>query len=160
MEFIIGGLAAVGAGCFTNPLEVVKTRLQLQGELRARGQYAVHYRNFFHAFYIIAKTDGILALQKGLVPALWHQVLLNGTRLGVYQFAEERKWHLKPNGEVSLCNTLIISATAGFLGAYTGSPLYLVCSCILVIFVFQLVRVRSPSFSNPFYNLRCKWHGM
>lgn len=126
MEFIIGGLAAVGAGCFTNPLEVVKTRLQLQGELRTRGQYTVHYKNFFHAFYIIAKTDGILALQKGLVPALWHQVLLNGTRLGVYQFAEERKWHLKPNGEVSLLNTLIISATAGFLGAYTGSPLYLV----------------------------------
>uniref|UniRef100_A0A1B6D351 Solute carrier family 25 member 35 n=1 Tax=Clastoptera arizonana TaxID=38151 RepID=A0A1B6D351_9HEMI len=127
MEFVIGGLSAVGAGCFTNPLEVVKTRLQLQGELKARGQYAVHYRNFFHAFYVIGKNDGILALQKGLVPALWHQILLNGTRLGIYQFAEERKWHLKPNSQdVSFFNTLCISASAGAIGAYTGSPLYLV----------------------------------
>uniref|UniRef100_A0A1B6GG92 Solute carrier family 25 member 35 n=1 Tax=Cuerna arida TaxID=1464854 RepID=A0A1B6GG92_9HEMI len=126
MEFVIGGIAAVGAGCFTNPLEVVKTRMQLQGELRAKGQYTKHYRNFFHAFYVIGKTDGILALQKGLAPALIHQVLLNGTRLGIYQFAEERKWHLKDNGDVSLANTLLISSTAGAVGAYTGSPLYLV----------------------------------
>ena len=71
MEFLLGGVSACGAGFFTNPLEVVKTRMQLQGELRARGQYAVHYRNVFHAFYNIAKVDGITALQKGLVPALW-----------------------------------------------------------------------------------------
>jgi solute carrier family 25 protein 34/35 len=126
MEFVIGGLAAVSAACFTNPLEVVKTRLQLQGELKAKGQYTVHYRNFFHAFYIIGKTDGLLALQKGLVPSLIHQVLLNGTRLGIYQFAEERKWHLKDNGDVSLANTIAIASTAGAIGAYTGSPLYLV----------------------------------
>lgn len=128
MEFMIGAGAAVGAGCFTNPLEVVKTRMQLQGELMAKGQYTVHYRNFFHAFYIIGKTDGILALQKGLAPSLVHQVLLNGTRLGIYQFAEDRKWHLKDNGEVSLANTMMISSIAGAVGAYTGSPFYLV-SC-------------------------------
>lgn len=44
MEFLIGGIAACGAGFFTNPLEVVKTRMQLQGELQARGQHAIHYR--------------------------------------------------------------------------------------------------------------------
>lgn len=44
MEFLIGGLAACGAGFFTNPLEVVKTRMQLQGELQARGQHAIYYR--------------------------------------------------------------------------------------------------------------------
>jgi len=40
----MGGMAAVGAGVFTNPLEVVKIRMQLQGELQAKGQYSVHYR--------------------------------------------------------------------------------------------------------------------
>jgi solute carrier family 25 protein 34/35 len=44
MELVIGGLAAVGAGTFSNPLEVVKIRMQLQGELKARGKYAVFYR--------------------------------------------------------------------------------------------------------------------
>ena len=63
MEFLLGGVAACGAGFFTNPLEVVKTRMQLQGELKARGQYAVHYKNVFHAAYTIIKNDGILAIQ-------------------------------------------------------------------------------------------------
>lgn len=80
MDFIIGGVAAVGAGLFTNPLEVAKTRMQLQGELLARGKYAMHYKNAPHALYIIAKNEGILAVQKGLVPGLWVQLFLNGFR--------------------------------------------------------------------------------
>lgn len=82
MEFLIGGTAAVCAGFFTNPLEVLKTRMQLQGELKAKGQHAVHYKNVLHAGYVVARNDGILALQKGLVPALWVQLVLNGSRLG------------------------------------------------------------------------------
>lgn len=83
MEFLIGGTAAVAAGFFTNPLEVLKTRMQLQGELQAKGSHAVHYKNIIHAGYIVVKNDGILALQKGLVPALWVQWILNGVRLGM-----------------------------------------------------------------------------
>lgn len=84
MEFLTGGAAAVAAGFFTNPLEVLKTRMQLQGELKAKGQHAVHYKNVLHAGYVVVKNDGVLALQKGLVPALWVQLFLNGARLGKY----------------------------------------------------------------------------
>jgi len=126
MEFAIGAMSAMGAVVFTNPLEVVKTRFQLQGELRAKGAYQVHYRNFLHAGYRIAKEDGLLGLQKGLAPALIHQVLLNGVRLGGYQWAEERGWNLKADGGVSLPRTIGIGAGMGALGAYAGSPLYLV----------------------------------
>lgn len=82
MDFAIGGLAAICAGVFTNPLEVIKIRMQLQGELQARGKHAVHYKNIFHGAYVIAKYDGLLTLQAGLVPALWFQLFLNGVRLG------------------------------------------------------------------------------
>lgn len=74
MEFVLGALGASGAVCFTNPLEVVKTRFQLQGELKKAGNYKVHYRNFPHAVYVVAKHEGLLALQKGLFPAMGHQV--------------------------------------------------------------------------------------
>lgn len=67
MDFLIGGMAAVGAGFFTNPLEVLKIRMQLQGELKARGHYVVHYKNMVHAAVVVAKEDGILALQKGKI---------------------------------------------------------------------------------------------
>lgn len=79
-EYILAGLGASLAGVFTNPLEVIKTRIQLQGELQVRGKYTVHYRNVFHAFYTVAKFEGISALQKGLIPAVWVQFVLNGSR--------------------------------------------------------------------------------
>lgn len=82
MEFALGGVAAMGACIFTNPLEVLKTRLQLQGELKAKGHHEVHYKNVFHAGFVVVKNDGLLALQKGLAPALWVQLVMNGSRLG------------------------------------------------------------------------------
>ena len=126
MEFILGGVAATGAGFFTNPLDVIKTRLQLQGELQARGLYTVHYKGFFHAFYAVAKNDGILALQKGLVPALWYQLVMNGVRLGGYDFAEKRGWLMNRKGETSMFKSTLTGAFTGCASAYIGSPFYLV----------------------------------
>ena len=63
MEYMFGGLAACGACILTNPLDVVKTRLQLQGELVSKGAYKVYYRNAVHALYVVAKvflTFGLL----------------------------------------------------------------------------------------------------
>ena len=128
MEFLIGGVAACGAGLFTNPLEVAKTRMQLQGELVAKGQYTVHYRNVFHAFYTIGRVDGILALQKGLVPALWYQFFMNGVRFGVFQCFT--KWGLTcdQKGKISFPRTVCAGAVAGCFGAALGSPIYMVGS--------------------------------
>lgn len=53
-----------------------------KGELKGKGTYQLHYRNVFHAAWTIARTDGVLALQKGLGPALVYQFVMNGVRLG------------------------------------------------------------------------------
>ena len=81
MDFIIGGLAGAGATIFTNPMDVVKTRLQLQGELRARTEANTRYRGIFHALYVIARADGAMALQKGLAPAMVLGFTMNSVRL-------------------------------------------------------------------------------
>jgi len=125
-EFIIGGLAASGACFFTNPLEVAKTRMQLQGELVARGQHAVHYRNVVHAFYTIGRVDGLLALQKGLVPAVWYQFVMNGVRLGFYQRVQDMGLTKDRNGHVSVVRSVAAGAFSGGLGAAVASPLYMV----------------------------------
>lgn len=126
MEFLLGGLAACGAGFFTNPLEVVKTRIQLQGELQARGRYTVFYKNSFHAFYTIAKHDGLRALQSGLSPALWYQFFMNGTRLGAYHIMEDLHLTKSKDGSVNVVKSIVAGAAAGCVGAFVGSPLYLV----------------------------------
>jgi Mitochondrial carrier protein len=57
--FTAGALAACGAVTVTNPMEVVKTRLQLQGELAAKGQVKKIYTGVFQALRIIAINEGI-----------------------------------------------------------------------------------------------------
>lgn len=126
MEFLIGGVAACGAGLFTNPLEVAKTRMQLQGELARRCQYTIHYKNVLHAFYTIAKVDGLLALQKGLMPALWYQFVMNGIRLGAYQWLDSRGFTRDNQDRVSLPFAVAAGAITGCLGASAGSPFYMI----------------------------------
>ncbi|EZA58671.1 Solute carrier family 25 member [Ooceraea biroi] len=126
VEFVIGALAAVGAGFFTNPMDVVKVRLQLQGELEARGSYKKIYKNTVHAAYLIAKHEGAFALQAGLVPALAFQVVLNGIRLGAYKSAQRYELIVDKRGNTEVLKTALVSGTAGCVGAVLGSPLYLV----------------------------------
>ena len=73
-----GGSATATACIFTNPLEVIKTRLQLQGEIQARGSAAAaapRYKGVGDAIVKMAQQEGVLSLQKGLVPGMIYQVL-------------------------------------------------------------------------------------
>ncbi|XP_070810518.1 solute carrier family 25 member 35 [Pituophis catenifer annectens] len=126
MDFILSGVAACGACLFTNPLEVVKTRMQLQGELRAPGTYTRHYRNVFHAFYTIGRVDGLAALQRGLSPALFYQFGFNGIRLGTYGLAESEGYIHNRDGRLSPLRATLAGALAGAASAIVSSPLYLV----------------------------------
>jgi len=126
MEILAGGCSAVGACFFTNPLEVVKNRLQLQGELKARGEYTVTYRGPLHGLYLMGRTDGLRSLQAGLGPACWYQMVMNGLRLGMYAQMEKNGLVKDQNGGVSLARSLLCSAAAGCIAGLVGSPIFLV----------------------------------
>ena len=66
--------------------QVVKNRLQLQGELLARGQYVKTYRGPLHGLMIMAKTDGLASLQAGLGPAMLYQVHTRESRINSLTF--------------------------------------------------------------------------
>ncbi|XP_041748149.1 solute carrier family 25 member 34 isoform X2 [Coregonus clupeaformis] len=120
LDFALGALSCCGACVFTNPLEVVKTRLQLQGELRARGTYQRHYRGVVQALWVVGRTDGLRGLQKGLSAGLMYQGLMNGVRLGFYSYCDAVGVTAAPGG------SLMSGAMAGALGAFIASPAYLV----------------------------------
>ncbi|XP_066493608.1 solute carrier family 25 member 34 [Tiliqua scincoides] len=120
VDFVLGATACCMACVFTNPLEVVKTRLQLQGELCSQGTYPRHYRGVLQAMLAVSKADGLRGLQKGLTAGLLYQGLMNGVRFCFYSHAEDVGLTKKPGG------TIVAGAVAGALGAFVGSPAYLV----------------------------------
>ncbi|XP_054857285.1 solute carrier family 25 member 34 [Eublepharis macularius] len=120
VDFVLGATACCLACVFTNPLEVVKTRLQLQGELRSRGTYPRHYRGVLQAMVAVGQADGLRGLQKGLAAGLLYQGLMNGVRFCFYSHAEDVGLTQQPGG------TVVAGAAAGALGAFVGSPAYLV----------------------------------
>ncbi|XP_063292287.1 solute carrier family 25 member 34 [Pelobates fuscus] len=120
VDFVLGASACCMACVFTNPLEVVKTRLQLQGELRSRGSYTRHYRGVLQAMVAVGQADGLRGLQKGLTAGLLYQGLMNGVRFYLYSHAEDIGLTQKPGGNIAA------GAIAGAIGALVGSPAYLV----------------------------------
>uniref|UniRef100_A0A1L8DZR2 Putative mitochondrial oxoglutarate/malate carrier n=1 Tax=Nyssomyia neivai TaxID=330878 RepID=A0A1L8DZR2_9DIPT len=125
-DFLLGGIASMGATVFTNPLEVIKTRIQLQGELAARGTYVEPYKGIIQSLITVAKHDGITGLQKGLVPALYFQFVLNAFRLGIYNRAVEAGLTKSRNGKESFGMNLFWGATGGLVGAVLSSPFFMI----------------------------------
>lgn len=133
---------AVGRGRCSIPLlesfgrsfdRVSPLSLDPQGELKGKGTYELHYRNVLHAAWTIARTEGVLALQKGLGPALVYQFVMNGVRLGTYQSLVNYGW-TRPKGEAlatggnrsDFARSVLAGALGGGLGGVVASPLYLV----------------------------------
>eukprot|EP00438_Fugacium_kawagutii_P026765 Skav216455 [mRNA] locus=scaffold50:716300:717188:- [translate_table: standard] len=80
-EFLLAGASACGAITLTNPVDVVKTRLQLQGELRSTTSA---YTGIGQAMLRIVRQEGLMGLQRGLVAAYLLQFSNVGCRFGFY----------------------------------------------------------------------------
>lgn len=132
--FIAGGIAACGAVTFTNPIELIKTRMQLQGELSKLSSAPRLYKNPAQAFVYIFKKEGIRGLQQGLICGYYYQMGLNGSRLGFY---EPSRYYLTkyltpgsfeegaPVPQNTLINVLAGTISGG-AGAVIASPFFLI----------------------------------
>ncbi|KAF9531920.1 mitochondrial carrier domain-containing protein [Crepidotus variabilis] len=125
--FGCGAVAACIAVTVSNPAEVAKTRLQLQGELAKGGVKKV----YSSAADVLVKTwryEGIRGLQRGLPPAYAYQFLLNGSRLGFYEpFRRNinRFFGYEPQQQLPF-TSVAAGATSGAVGAALGNPLFLI----------------------------------
>ncbi|KAJ7161277.1 mitochondrial carrier domain-containing protein [Mycena crocata] len=125
--FMCGGVAACIAVTVSNPAEVAKTRLQLQGELAKAGTQKV-YKNALDVLGKTYKNEGIRGMQRGLGPAYAYQILLNGSRLGFYEpFRRNINKLIGRRPDEQLPGTAVIAgATSGAVGASLGNPLFLI----------------------------------
>ena len=135
-EFLVGGLSTSTACLATNPLDVVKTRFQLQGELQSRGAYQVKYRNILDAFLKIYRYEGVAGLQKGLTSGVAYQVFMNSARLGTYQTILNSGLTRNSDDQQVFWKLGLAGAFSGCCGAVVGNPFY-------------LVKVQMQSAANP-----------
>lgn len=133
-HFISASLATCMAVTFTNPMDLIKIRMQLQGELCASRSYVHVYRSLPHAFFTISSHEGPLALQKGLTAAYGYQTMLNGTRFMVYEHMKNLLCNGQSKAGTAL-GSVAAGALAGISGAFVSSP-------------FNLVKTRMQSYST------------
>ncbi|CCW68014.1 unnamed protein product [Phytomonas sp. Hart1] len=120
-----GALASCFAVVFSNPLDTMRTRMQLQGQLCRSGQYQVIYRNIIQGMLRVAREEGLLALQKGLGSSILWQISQNGVRIGLYPALKEDIGYLL-NSEDSLLTCATTGGLCGFIGTGLASPFMLV----------------------------------
>ncbi|XP_055856636.1 solute carrier family 25 member 35-like [Episyrphus balteatus] len=128
MDYLLGGTAAMCAGFFSNPFDVIKTRQQLQGELQSTKGAPQPYRGVYQSIRSIIKAEGVWGLQKGLGSALTFQFVMNSSRLGLYQTVEDWNW-TKLDKDKSHHSTVLCvfwGGVSGVLGSALGCPFYMI----------------------------------
>lgn len=107
----------MGATCIVQPLDLVKTRLQISGQ----GGSVKEYTGTLDAFAKISKREGVRSLYKGLSAALLRQATYTTTRLGTYTYLNDyykQETGLTPNIFVSMG----LGVCAGITGSFVGNP--------------------------------------
>lgn len=107
----------MGATCVVQPLDLIKTRLQISGQ----GGSAKEYTGTLDAISKIIKREGFTSLYKGLSAALLRQATYTTTRLGTYTFLNDT-YKTKAGKPANLFVSMGCGVCAGVAGSFVGNP--------------------------------------
>lgn len=147
--FVEGGIASIIAGCSTHPLDLIKVRMQLQGENHAAPNHHHHIQLrpafAFNSTTIAApgghlhipppppkagpvsvglkifQTEGVAGLFSGVSATVLRQTLYSTTRMGLYEVFKQ-KWSDPNSGTLPLGRKIAAGLVAGGIGAAVGNP--------------------------------------
>lgn len=114
IKFLFGGLSGMGATCFVQPLDLVKTRMQVAKDAGGAKPTTLS------VISKIIKTEGVTTLYNGLSAGLLRQATYTTTRLGIYTWLFEKfSDNGKPPGFAMKAG---LGMTAGGTAAFVGTP--------------------------------------
>jgi len=119
-EFLIAGMSAVGAICFTNPIDVVKTRMTLQSKSTGAA-----YPNVFSALLRIGREEGFAGLQRGLPASCLWQFSNVSVRFGVYSVAKSKTGVDDASPFAKWLASLGLAGLSGGLAALASNPFFI-----------------------------------
>ncbi|KAL1327482.1 hypothetical protein HN51_037533 [Arachis hypogaea] len=132
--FVEGGIASVVAGCSTHPLDLIKVRMQLQGEttqpalaLHSTSTHAPPHPPAPKAGPIavgikLVQQEGVVALYSGVSATVLRQLLYSTTRMGLYDMFKNKWSDPNAGGSMSLSRKIAAGLIAGGIGAAVGNP--------------------------------------
>ena len=127
-NYMLACCAATVAETVTFPLDITKTRLQIQGEFVSRqiGKKPMVPRGTFKTVIGIVKEEGVHKLFQGLTPAVLRHFVYSGCRMQFYELL--RKQNMKrTNDEVfPVWKAGTCGMIAGAAGQFLASPTDLV----------------------------------
>ncbi|KAE8605318.1 hypothetical protein XENTR_v10015062 [Xenopus tropicalis] len=129
-KFILSACAASVAELVTFPLDLTKTRLQIQGEaaLKRHGEVgsAVPYRGMVRTATGIVQEEGLLKLWQGATPAVYRHIVYSGVRMVAYEHIRDSVLGKGDGDTFPLWKSVVGGMTAGAIGQFFASPTDLV----------------------------------
>ncbi|XP_075057423.1 mitochondrial uncoupling protein 4 [Mixophyes fleayi] len=129
-KFVLSACAASVAELVTFPLDLTKTRLQIQGEtaLKQHGDRgsAVPYRGMVRTAVGIMQEEGLLKLWQGATPAVYRHIVYSGVRMVVYEQLRDSALGKGDNETFPLWKAVVCGMSAGAIGQFFASPTDLV----------------------------------
>merc|ERR1712137_769625 len=123
LKFLFGGLSCMAAACVTNPIDVIKTRLQIQGELSAQTMFdsSRKYKGSFRGGLYIIQQEGLVGLYKGIGPSLIREAVYSTIRVGGYDLI--KSFLSSPqDAEFPFWKKVCAGLTSGAIGAAISTP--------------------------------------
>ncbi|KAI9752716.1 MAG: hypothetical protein M4579_005515 [Chaenotheca gracillima] len=116
-EILAGGSAGACQVIFTNPLEIVKIRLQIQGEIAKNVEGAPRRSAMW-----IVKNLGLIGLYKGASACLLRDVPFSAIYFPTYNHLKRDYFGESPQKKLGILQLLTAGAIAGMPAAYLTTP--------------------------------------
>ncbi|XP_057666871.1 mitochondrial uncoupling protein 4 isoform X2 [Diorhabda carinulata] len=122
--YVVSVLAAFNAEFVTYPLDLIKTRLQIQGEQSKNGKLGqAPYRGMLKTAIGISKEEGLSRLWQGVHAACIRHVVYSGTRIITYKQLKENIFRQTPDQKIfPIWQTALCGVSAGAFAQYLASP--------------------------------------
>ncbi|XP_036618163.1 mitochondrial uncoupling protein 4-like [Trichosurus vulpecula] len=128
--FILSSFASIVAEVATFPLELTKTRLQIQGEAALNCNRffkdRTPYRGMIKTTIGIIQEEGFLKLWQGGIPAVYRQIVYSGFRMVIYEYLRDSVFGKSEDNKYPLWQSVIGGTLSGALAQFFSTPADLV----------------------------------
>lgn len=126
-KYILCCISATASETVTYPLDITKTRLQIQGEHASLEKFGkTKYRGMIKTAAGIVKEEGATKLWRGLQPAVMRHLVYTGSRMMFYEYSREYILGKEADGYYPFWKSLVGGMTSGALAQFFASPADLV----------------------------------